>query len=142
MYYVDQEQIEKRLNEIQSLVKGVAQIKAKWDDSIIVHLAQERVLQLSIEIVTDVGSLLIDGFIMRDASSYEDIMDIIAQEGVVDSDLHKALVALVQLRKPIVQHYAEWERTRIHPLLQELPDVLTTFAESVRHFIVKELQLP
>lgn len=141
MYYVDQQQINERLQQIPSLIEGVEQIEQKWDHSVLMHLAQERAIQLSIEIVTDVGSLLIDGFIMRDASSYEDIMDIIAQEGVLDALLHKKLVALVQLRKPIVQQYTEWDRSNLHPFVLELPSILRSFADSVQHYLAKELQL-
>ncbi|MBW7460518.1 DUF86 domain-containing protein, partial [Paenibacillus sepulcri] len=102
-------------------------------------LAQERALHLAIETVTDIGSCLIDGFIMRDASSYEDIIDIIAGEGVFPEDIHGTLLELVRLRKPLVQDYYEWDRARLHPLSLILPGILQQFQSAVQTYLAKEL---
>ncbi len=50
---------------------------------------------------------MIDGFIMRDASSYEDIVQILQDEAVFDEETGSVLVELVKLRRPLVQHYYE-----------------------------------
>jgi len=139
MYFVNREQINDRLQQITYVKEASAQILNGWDNTAIMHLAQERALHLGVEIVTDVGSLLIDGFIMRDASSYEDIIEIIAQEGVLDEQLHQGLLALVQLRRPIVQDYAVWKREGIHPQLATLSELLESFARSVECYMDKEL---
>lgn len=141
MYYVNMEQIEQRLDFIPNLIQTVEQITAKWDGSLQSSFAQERALHIAIEIITDVGSLLIDGFLMRDASSYEDIVEIIAQEQAVSSELHASLLQLVVLRRALVQDYIAWERGTIHPQLSSLPVWLPEFAQSVRQFITKELAL-
>jgi len=95
-------------------------------------------LHLAGEVVTDAGSLLIDGFLMRDASSYEDIVDILHGEGVLTDELHAPLVELVRLRKPLVQQYARWPRDKLHPLTARLTALLPAFAEAVRSFIARE----
>ncbi|MEQ7053683.1 MULTISPECIES: DUF86 domain-containing protein [Paenibacillus] len=141
MYYVNMEQIEQRLDFIPNLIQTVEQIIAKWDGSLHSSFAQERALHIAIEIITDVGSLLIDGFLMRDASSYEDIVEIIAQEQAVSPELHASLLQLVVLRRALVQDYIAWERGAIHPQLSSLPVWLPEFAQSVRQFITKELAL-
>ncbi|MDK8182410.1 DUF86 domain-containing protein [Paenibacillus sp. UMB4589-SE434] len=139
MYYVDREQIENRLKQIPVLMDAAQDLKQNWNNSVVNHLAQERALHLAIEIVTDVGSLLIDGFIMRDASSYEDIIDIIAQEGVLNEEVHTGMRELVQLRKPLVQSFADWERTGLHPTVQQLSGLMPQFAASVRSYLEREL---
>ncbi|MCE5171354.1 DUF86 domain-containing protein [Paenibacillus profundus] len=141
MYYVNTEQIDERLTFIPKVVQAVTEINNRWDGSLYASFAQERALHIAIEIVTDVGSLLIDGFLMRDASSYEDIVDILVQEQVVSSSHHDSLLRLVRLRRALVQHYTEWERNDIHPVLLELPDMLPEFGESVLRFIAKEMHL-
>lgn len=45
--------------------------------------ALERIVHLLIENVLDVGNAMIDGFIMRDPGSYDDIIDILVDEKVV-----------------------------------------------------------
>ena len=47
-------------------------------------LALERVNYLLIESIIDVGNSMIDGFIMRDPGSYEDIIDILVDEKVME----------------------------------------------------------
>ena len=139
MYYVNREQIERRLHTIPDIVTGLQTVIEEWDGGLILGFVQERTLHLAIEVVTDIGSYLIDGFIMRDASSYEDILDITHEEKVFNSTIHASLVQLVQLRKPLVQTYYEWDRTSLHPLTSVLPTILNEFASSVRGYLDQEL---
>ncbi|CAH8772135.1 DUF86 domain-containing protein [Paenibacillus dendritiformis] len=139
MYYVNTAQIEERLNMVPELVEAANAIRNGWDGSLTASYAQERALHIAIELITDVGSLLIDGFMMRDASSYEDIVDILSQEGAIPERLHDGLLGLVRLRKSLVQDYAAWKRGELHPALAELPELLPPFAEGARQFIAKEM---
>jgi len=139
VYYVNQEQIERRLNAIPDIAEGLRAAAQSWDGGLVLGLVQERALHLAIEVVTDVGSYLIDGFIMRDASSYEDIMDINHEEKVFPQEVHKVLMELVRLRKPLVQDYYDWDRQALHSLTPVLPDVLEQFAGNVREYLKNEL---
>ncbi|MEC0369040.1 DUF86 domain-containing protein [Paenibacillus chibensis] len=139
MYYVNQEQIQHRLDAIPEIVQGLTEAAGSWDGGVVLGMVQERALHLAIEIVTDVGSYLIDGFIMRDASSYEDIMEINHEEKVFDAETYDVLLKLVTLRKPLVQEYYTWNRSELHPLTPVLPDILNKFAVQVREYIQREL---
>lgn len=139
MYYVNREGIEARLACIPEIAQALADAASDWKGTVMQGLAQERALHLAAEIVTDVGSYLIDGFLMRDASSYEDIVDIIAGEGVLPADVAEPLRRLVSLRKPLVQDYAEWPRKALNPLTPKLPDLLRRFAGLVQNYLRKEL---
>ncbi|MBJ6359808.1 DUF86 domain-containing protein [Paenibacillus sp. GCM10012307] len=139
MYFVNSEQIEQRLDVIPELVAAFEGVAQQWEGTLLQGLAQERALHLAIETVTDVGSCLIDGFIMRDASSYEDIIAIIHGESVFPDELYGTLKELVKLRKPLVQDYFTWARGELHPLSTSLPDTLSRFAEAVRDYLAQEL---
>lgn len=109
MYYVNRNQIETILAQIPDITAGLRTVAASWDGTTLTGLIQERSLHLAIEVVTDVGSCLIDGFIMRDAGSYEDIISIIHEEKVLgQSEIYERLIELVALRKPLVQDYYAW----------------------------------
>jgi uncharacterized protein YutE (UPF0331/DUF86 family) len=138
MYYVNREAIAKRLDAVPELAGALRQLASGWTGSTLEGLAQERALHLAAEIVTDVGSALIDGFLMRDASSYEDIVDIILEEGVIGGDL-AMLRELAALRKPLVQHYTDWPRHELHPLTAPLADRLEQFAREVDAYLNREL---
>lgn len=139
MYYVNQEQISARLDTISELCQAMRDLGDNWTGTTLQGLAQERCLHLAIEIVTDVGSYLIDGFLMRDASSYEDIIEITGAEGVFPAELLESFTELVKLRKPLVQDYYVWTRAELHPMVRPLPEWLETFKESVESYLVKEL---
>lgn len=140
MYYVNRKQIENILGQIPEIGTGLRGAADSWDGSIVMGLVQERCLHLAIEVVTDVGSCLIDGFIMRDAGSYEDIISIIHEEKVLgDSGIYDLLISLVALRKPLVQDYYSWDRSALHPLTKVLPGVLERFAAEVHRYLDQEL---
>ncbi|MBB6673859.1 DUF86 domain-containing protein [Cohnella nanjingensis] len=139
MYYVNREGIERRLRCIPDIAEAAGAVSGEWTGSLLEGLAQERCLHLALEIVTDVGSFLIDGFMMRDASSYEDIVEVIAGEGVVPADRAETLRRLVALRKPLVQDYDNWPRREPHRLTAELPDLLLAFEADVNAFLKREL---
>lgn len=140
MYYVNRKQIETILAQIPDITAGLRTVAASWDGNTLTGLIQERCLHLAIEVVTDVGSYLIDGFIMRDAGSYEDIITIIHQEKVLgNSEIYERLIELVALRKPLVQDYFGWERGVLHPLTPILSEVLERFAAEVNHYLDQEL---
>lgn len=142
MYYVNREQIERRLNVIPQIIEVLNQAEAKMNQNmeLLYAFAEERALHLGIEVVTDVGSYLIDGFIMRDASSYEDIIDIMLDEKVVDGELAALLTELVRLRRPLVQEYFDWRKDGLSELVASLPDALTSFAAKVREYLDRELK--
>ncbi|KIL39089.1 hypothetical protein SD70_22495 [Gordoniibacillus kamchatkensis] len=140
MYFVNEEQIGSRLAFLQRLAETARELAVRWQDGdAVLALAQERALHLAIEGVTDVGSLLIDAFILRDASSYEDIVDILRGEGAFDPDTAGQLLDLVKLRRPLVQDYTSWDASGLHALTLRLPELLPRFVEQVRAFMAKEL---
>lgn len=142
MYYVNMEQIEHRLKFITVIVDAIHQLQQRWGDAPLLDaLAQERILHLAIESVTDIGTYMIDGLMMREASSYEDIVEILYGEQVFSEKIRDVLLELVQLRRPLVQHYFSFERVEDpHHLIPAILDVLPQFVEKVRLFLADELK--
>jgi Uncharacterized conserved protein len=140
VYYVNEKFINDRLACIPDIALALNVVARGWKGTLSEGLVQERALHLAAEIVTDVGNALIDGFIMRDASSYEDIIDIIAMENVVDGNVAAPLRELVLLRKQLVQDYVDWPRHELHKLTPELPDLLAEFGRQVQSYMEKELR--
>ncbi|CAM4061029.1 DUF86 domain-containing protein [Paenibacillus alkaliterrae] len=136
---MNREQIAVRLDTIPDIATTMQSLAANWQGTMLEGLAQERALHLAIETVTDVGSFLIDGFIMRDASSYEDIIEITGEEGVFPSDMLETLTELVKLRKPLVQDYFKWQRSDLHPLTVTLAAVMPAFKLAVEQYLEREL---
>lgn len=88
IYDVDTDRIESQLLYLEQCV-GVIQssreaLEQKEDPVLL--FAAARALHIGVECVIDVGSTLIDGFIMRDPGGYLDIVDILEDERVVPTE--------------------------------------------------------
>lgn len=136
------EQIEVRLQFIPTINQAIERLLNDWQEGqLLFQLAQERVLQLAIEAVTDVCSYMIDGLMMREASSYEDMITILYDEQVYDNQTKDVLMQLVEMRRLLVQQYYAIDRHEgPHYLLPQLQGALSQFSKDVRVFLKQELQ--
>lgn len=137
MYFVDRKKIEQTL---QCLEQTMAVFSAKEEyiqqtD----RYALERMAQLMIDCVLDVGNAIIDGFIMRDPGSYEDIIDILVDEKVVQSKEGEGLKEMVRLRKMLVQDYISVQHEQVIATLQEQGAVIGAYPSHVRRYLEQEL---
>ena len=139
MYCVNKIEIFRRLEIISELAETAREICENWNGERLYHFAQERLLHLAIETITDIGNFLIDGFIMRDPSSYFDIIHIMWDEKVLDDSTCDACIRLISLRKLLVHNYQEWQRTSIHPLMLELPQLLPVFSPQILAYMARQL---
>jgi len=137
MYFVDREKINELLQFMEQRLQMVDQViegRSAFD-----YLALERIGHTLIETVLDVGNAMIDGFIMRDPGSYEDIVDILLDEKVVDEQLSTVLIQFIAFRKPLVQQYTEDVSRELAVFLQENKQQLATFPECVSTYLINEL---
>ncbi len=142
MYYVNSEQIEIRLAYLSTVSESLSLLRDNLSvDSLLQRFALERAIHVAAECVTDIGSYMIDGFVMRDAASYEDIVDILYGENVMSTELYELLTPLVKLRKPLVQSYYDLSEYHItmNRLAQQLPEALNSFKNSIIQYITIEL---
>ncbi len=142
MYFVDREQIEQRLTYIRTfLIQASDTVERDVEhlDPLVLRLSRERVLHLSIEAVTDIGSLMIDGFVMRDASSYEDIIEVLQGEEVFDLSTGAELFELVKLRRLLVQRYDEVDERLLAAWGPKMSQLLSVFADSIEQYLKREL---
>lgn len=89
--------------------------------------ALERIGHTLIECILDIGNDMIDGFIMRDPGSYDDIMDILTDEKVVSQAEGDSLKHLIAYRKTLVQDYLNVNH-------EELDGLLSRHAETLENF--------
>lgn len=136
VYYINHKEIERKQAFLLWLSEAAKEADRKGEQlDTLQALAQERILHLAIESVTDVGNLLIDGFMMRDPSSYEDIVEILKTEDVLDPATADGLMRLVRSRKLLVQEYIDWDRTHQHQMIAGLPELLTSFAKQAVDYV-------
>lgn len=137
VYFVDREKIEAILVYMEKNVKIFTE-QNSWSTRI-EQLALERTVQTIIESVLDVGNSMIDGFIMRDPGSYEDIVDILEDETVVSIDDAKQLKEVIRLRKMLVQEYDAVQHDELKTTVEENITALQAFPAAIRYYLEHEL---
>jgi len=117
-----------------------ANVLQAWDGSkeLTAHFAVERALHLGVECMIDVGSVLIDGFVMRDPGGYLDIVDILADERVITGEVQQRLKEHVRLRERLIRYYDEVSPEEWMPFAGDA-DFYRTFAEQVKNYLKQEL---
>jgi uncharacterized protein YutE (UPF0331/DUF86 family) len=137
MYFVDRNKIEETLRYMEKMLH-IYKEKADWDDELS-RLALERIVHLVIEAILDVGNAMIDGFIMRDPGSYEDIIDILTDEKVITDEDAKGLKAMIAHRKMLVHHYTDVDHAKLVEDMQKYFAALQTYPTAVRTYLENEL---
>ncbi|OIN67034.1 hypothetical protein BLD48_07425 [Exiguobacterium sp. KRL4] len=136
MYFVNREKIEQTVVCFETALR---QSKELTGDALTISLAWERIGFLVIESIIDIGNSMIDGFIMRDPGSYEDIVMILEDERVVDTALATSLKRVVALRTRIVREFTTSSTGDIREILFEEETELRRFPGAVRHYLETEL---
>lgn len=98
-------------------------------------LALERITHIMIELVIDIGNGLIDGFIMRDPGSYQDIISILLDEKVIDDSLAKKLTFIISLRDSIVRDYTNVDHHQVLQTLELSSCALPLFVQNVKRYL-------
>lgn len=137
MYFVDREKMEATLQYIERNI-AFFENQTTWD-SIIELNALERICHVLIDCILDVGNAMIDGFIMRDPGSYEDIINILEDEKVLSKKHADGIKLFVQYRKGIVQDYMYINHEELLSQLKDSLEDIKAFAPQVRSYLEKEL---
>ncbi|MFJ6412171.1 DUF86 domain-containing protein [Terribacillus sp. AE2B 122] len=134
MYFVDKRKIEAILTYMEELLG----VEIPHSAGLTGKLAAERRAQLLIEGILDTGNSVIDGFIMRDPGSYDDIIDILADEKVIEEDTAPAFKEVIGLRKMLTAEYQHVDHQRLADTMEKHHGLLKQYVEWVRAYLVDE----
>lgn len=137
MYFIDREKIEAILKYLEKQIELFSKLTSIQDP--FQAKALERIVQMLIETLTDVGNAMIDGFIMRDPGSYDDIIDILLDEQVITSEMADSFKKVLPLRKELVQNYTELNHENMYELVKAELDAYAQFPNRVRNYLENEL---
>ncbi|OZU88573.1 hypothetical protein CIL03_09735 [Virgibacillus indicus] len=136
MYFIDRSKIEQILIYMEEIIK---ELEKNSYESIMEKLALERMSQVFIESVLDVGNMMIDGFIMRDPGSYDDIIDILIDEKVLPAEEESSYKEIIKLRKVIVNDYTSINHDELHKTIMAEKNVMEKFSSHIRNYLNNEL---
>ncbi len=136
MYFVDRKKIEEQLVYFD---KMIVLMKESSFQTELHFLGLERIHHVVIESMIDVGNSIIDGFIMRDPGSYEDIIEILADEKVISTENTIMLKEVVGMRKPLMQQYVMLDHEALEQNLRNNLSALEQFPTDIRTYLNQEL---
>lgn len=138
MYFVDRNKITDTLNHLDELI-SIFEGNDSWLTDDLSTLALQRIGHNAIEAMMDVGNLIIDGFIMRDPGSYDDIIDILIDEKVITKEMEAPLKNVVALRKMIVREFIAVNNDQLLETLQANVAAVKQFSPCVTSYLENEL---
>lgn len=136
MYFVDRNNIENTLKNMEKLLNELFNNQI---ENYFSQLAQERIAHILIESILDVGNMMIDGFIMRDPGSYDDIIDILVDEKVIPQEEEKGYKEIINLRKMLVNDYQNINHEQLDTVLSINKLRLEKFSTHIRTYLKNEL---
>lgn len=144
MYNVNTEKINEILTYMEKeLLPALSQIMGNSEKEFLADpisgFASERLFHTFIEGMTDIGNFLIDGFIMRDPGSYEDIVDIMEDEQVYSSEFAQAFKEIVRMRKELVGEYTVNRSSQLYHAYQKHHPDMMEYPQLIRAYLEKEL---
>jgi uncharacterized protein YutE (UPF0331/DUF86 family) len=137
MYFVDCKKIEELLMFLGDCLETFEH--ESFEGTRKDHFSLERIAHMTVESLLDIGNMMIDGFIMRDPGSYEDIIDILEDENVVSKQDANGLKQVVSLRKQLVQTYTEINHRELKETLNANLASLKRFPLQIRTYLTEEL---
>lgn len=127
---VDADIIAQRLERLKNYIKELRSIqkggKKKVCKDSVAFAAMERFVQLSVESVLTVGNHIIAGLNFRKPATYDQIIQILAEEKIITKKTLAIAKPLPSLRCLLVHDYSEVNREK---LFDTVKDVLPAFEE-------------
>lgn len=138
MYFVDRNKISETLAHMSELLALFEEKNGAWE-GLESRLALERLALNTIESIIDVGNTMIDGFIMRDPGSYDDIIDILVDEKVIPAEMDAPLKDVISVRKMLVREFMKIDQVQIQEVFARNLHALKEFRPKVEHYVEHEL---
>jgi uncharacterized protein YutE (UPF0331/DUF86 family) len=138
---MDKELIRNRLIDLEKLVKVLTKYREMRLETLIRNyhhiLAMEHGLQISIQIILDIGNHILASVGENDISDYSDIIIKLGIRGILPKPFAEKIRPLAGLRNILVHEYIKVDLDELHGILKEnLPD-FATFSEHILTFIEK-----
>ena len=128
-----------RLDEYYKILQEIKKINEKSfvNDFHFYGLA-ERYLQLSIEIILDIGKLLINEKDLSRAESNQNIFDVLKDNHIISDKLHNQLFGVANFRNILVHDYEKIDRKKIYHNLQNEIDQFIQFKKEIIKYLNKK----
>ncbi len=137
----DEEVINSRVEKIRSnltYLKRYGKMSRKEFSSSVEHISTaERLLQVSIEAMLDIGNHIIATAGFEEPKEYRDIFLILGKRKVLNESLVKRTLEMVGLRNRLVHGYIEIDSRKLHDFVANELDDFNKFIKQIHNYVYK-----
>lgn len=94
-------------------------------------------MQLSIQIIIDIGNHILADMKESNIETYTDVIDLLGVKKVIPVDFAKRIRAMVGLRNILVHEYVEVDLKQLYSVLRNNLDDFKEFVKLIRCFLKK-----
>ena len=120
---VKKEVIAARLEKLREYLKTLKTVQKydlrKFKRDPFIHGTAERYLHLSIECILDIGNHIIADRGYRKPGTYAEILEVLAEEGVISEELSGKMTGMAAFRNVLVHDYLKLDHDRIYQIVKE-----------------------
>lgn len=126
------------LDEYLKILKDLQKVNRKsFINDYHFYALAERYLQLSIEILLDVGKLLIVVGNLRKPESNDDIFVILRENKILSENIASSMEGIAKFRNILVHHYENINRAIIYEKLQKNLQDFKLFQQQIARYLKK-----
>jgi len=127
------------LSDYYKILKDVQKINKKSfvNDYHFYSLA-ERYLQLCIEIMLDVGKMIINNQNLKKPEDNQSVFSVLRDEKVISQKLHRQLSGIANFRNILVHDYEKIDREIVYDNLQKNIEQFTRFRKEIAKYLTKK----
>jgi uncharacterized protein YutE (UPF0331/DUF86 family) len=112
-----------RLNRLREYLRTLRAVQEydleKFRSDPFIHGTAERYLHLSIECLLDIGNHIISDRGYRKPDTYTEILEILAEEGVVSRELCRKMSGMAAFRNVLVHDYVNLDLEKVYKVIKE-----------------------
>ena len=127
--------LEERLKRLHEIRRNLEQVGATGKTEFVADFhyfwLAERGLQLSAEVVLDIGHHILATLFNRYPETNEDTLGAMQECGIITSELYDRLKGLGGLRNILVHGYMRVDASQVYEHTQKAPDVLEAFSREI-----------
>jgi uncharacterized protein YutE (UPF0331/DUF86 family) len=141
---IDEEILASRVAKIREYAKLLSELLKTPKDEFVqepaCYLQAERLLEVMIQAMIDIGNHLIAGLLLMKPEDYRQIFDILAQNRILPQELLPKARELVGLRNLLVHDYLEVDHERLYEEAQVGLGDFEGYCEAVVRFLRQRAQ--
>lgn len=139
---IDKEVIREKFQELNRYLKELEDIKSISRDEFSSSLRKQWMvfhgLQLSIQLLMDVGNHILAAIGENQISDYTDIIDRLGERNIIPSDFAQRIRSMAGLRNVLIHEYTRIDLNKIYDILQNQLIDFHKFIEYIKEYLLRQ----